>query len=340
VPESILKGLRAHGGKLELHDIADFIVDLKTAIVLADPDTSDIIYNPAWRNGLDARGVRMNTRIATAINGALDGTAKNVKYFKSLMRKANETDRPGILYSGLDMLEEIEALVTDRTIGEIKLNKGTIQDLKFEAGVDLSDSRLRANEIEQHFALKTAAERAVPNALLHEFISKIPDVGDEKLTLIKEDYERKLYTSEVNHEPPPWTQMALVNDIGVALARATVTRQIASIDKQPGPGAFAFARCHNCGEANKHANRDCPIVCTDGRCGFNFCPGARGMVCAVKFETPPSKRNPPLESALGRPLLSHLLDRLDAAWEAKHKKSAKAQPMQVDHPQSGVYDSD
>jgi hypothetical protein len=55
------------------------------------------------------------------------------------------------------------------------------------------------------------------------------------------------------------------------------------------------------------------------------------MVCAVKFSIPPSKRNPPLMNALEppRPILPNLIARLDAAWEAKHKKSVRSQPMEV-----------
>jgi hypothetical protein len=327
VPSDTLKSLRAHGGKLELHDIKDFIIDLKTAIVLADPDSHILVHSERWRDALDAKGIRMNKRIATAIDGALDGGADNVIYLKSILRKAHESTRPGILYSGMDIIEQIEALVTKRTVGEIKLTKDAAKSLVFEAGVDVAKTRLRANEIEQHFALKPAAKRAVPNAIMHEYIKKIPDVGDEGLKLKKERYEDELCTAEMNGESPPWTDDALINGIAVALARAQprVTRQIAVVD------APHLGRCANCGAVGKHAHKDCPGVCTDGNCGFNFCPGTRGMVCAVKFSIPPSKRNPPLMNALEppRPILPNLIARLDAAWEAKHKKSVRSQPMEV-----------
>jgi hypothetical protein len=341
VPAAILAGLQAHGGKLELQDIADFLVDLKTAIKLADPDTHVMLYDPDWRDGLDARGIRMNKRIATAVNGALNPTADNAKYFKSLMRKADASDRPGILCSGMDLLEEIDALVTKRSLGEINLTKDVvIKDLMFEAGAAIPKSRLRANEIEQYFALKPEKERTTPNALLHEYLSKIPDAGDEGLKLRKEHFEAKLYAAEMNGLPSPWTDDELINNIAVALARAKATRQVAAVDAMPPASAGKVQltpkyRCSGCGATGEHLSQECPKKCNNpnGRCcGFNFCPGARGEVCAACFDTPPSKRSPPLTNFFGNPLVDSLVKRLDAAWLGKHpgKEISSVEALAVD----------
>jgi hypothetical protein len=113
-----------------------------------------------------------------------------------------------------------------------------------------------------------------------------------------------------------------VNSIGIALARATPTRHVAGIDAQK-PQLDSKYRCSGCGATGEHLSKECPEKCKDssgrGRCcGFNFCPGARGELCAACADTPPSKRSPPLTNFFGNPLIPGLVKRLDVAWMGKH----------------------
>ena len=56
------------------------------------------------------------------------------------------------------------------------------------------------------------------------------------------------------------------------------------------------------------------VMCGD--CGMNFCPVARHEVCAVVFDTPPSKRA--LKNGLGKDLFPNLVAKLDKLWQTKH----------------------
>ena len=51
--------------------------------------------------------------------------------------------------------------------------------------------------------MKTDAERAAPNALLHEIIAKMPNPDNSTLKLKKEEYEDKLYKAEMHGGSPP-----------------------------------------------------------------------------------------------------------------------------------------
>ena len=81
-------------------------------------------------------------------------------------------ESPGIMFSGMDILDEIDALIHGRSLGEVKLTTEENENVMFTLGVGLTKTRLTGEEITKNFALKTAAERAVPNALHHELLSK------------------------------------------------------------------------------------------------------------------------------------------------------------------------
>jgi hypothetical protein len=96
VPAATLDGLRSNLGKLALHDIPDFLTDLEGAVSPADTDAFVLMTDPEWRTHMNsARAIRVNARIATAVDGALDENADTVKHLKSILRKANRSDRPG-----------------------------------------------------------------------------------------------------------------------------------------------------------------------------------------------------------------------------------------------------
>jgi hypothetical protein len=212
-------------------------------------------------------------------------------------------------------------------LGEIKLDSKEADAVKFKTGSQVVATRLVANTIKMQFALKTAAERAMPNAFLHELISKIPDTDDSKLTLKKQDFEDDLFESEMNGTPPPWDESKLINSIAVALARASPTAKEVSAAEHPAaspglqppatPSPTPNYQCTNCGDKGVHFAKDCPKKCKD--CGFNFCPGVRFELCAVLADEPPSKRS---LKTFGekRDLFPHLVDKLDKAWEIKHSK--------------------
>ena len=69
--------------------------------------------------------------------------------------------------------------------------------------------------------MKTEAERATPNAILHETIAKIPDsVHPDFATMMiqKRKYEDDLYKTEMVGTPPPWGLNELIDYIAVDLA--------------------------------------------------------------------------------------------------------------------------
>ena len=61
------------------------------------------------------------------------------------------------------MMAEIRALVTERTLGEVKLNTKETAALVFEFGSTLDATRLMADKIKKRFALKPMGERASPS---------------------------------------------------------------------------------------------------------------------------------------------------------------------------------
>jgi len=324
LPTATLAGFRSNLGSLELHNINDFLTDIKAAVGRSDADAHALMSDPQWRTNVNTiRAVRANKRIAAAIDGALDKSADGVMFLLSRLRKSERTDRPGVLYSGMDILEEIEALVTERSLGEIKLNKDAVKDVAFEAGAGIVKSRLVADAIEKYHALKPAGERAVVNSIFHEIISKIPTSGDGQLQLKKEKYEDDLYKSEMRRSPPPWTLAELVDDIAVDLARASPVRELSAVDKHAGPKLHSTYACSNCGGVGGHLSKDCPAKCAS--CKFNFCPGAaQQKVCAVLCDVRPSLRTEtsgnPITNFNGRPLFQFLMDKLEAAWVARHEK--------------------
>ena len=149
-------------------------------------------------------------------------------------------------------------------------------------------------------------ERAVENALLHEFIAKIPDTSDAKLTLKKHDFESDLHIAEMHGKPPPWTDDELVTEISVHLARAR--KEVSAVDRTP----RSPMKCANC--KGDHHPRDCDQKCSD--CQLTFCPGNpfRLELCAARADIQPSKRTPPINDVFGKPLPLFLVERLDKAW--------------------------
>ena len=120
--------LKSLMSKLDLTDIADYIVDLKAACSRRDPDAHLLLVSPDWRAVLIGGHPAMidaNKRIAEYVTASIDNNGDNVKRLMSILRQADSTDRPGILFSGMDILEEIAALVTERSLGEIRLSTTT-----------------------------------------------------------------------------------------------------------------------------------------------------------------------------------------------------------------------
>ena len=101
--------------------------------------------------------VNANKRIASALDESLIKTAPGVILLKSNLREAQRTDRPGILYSGMDIIEEIAGLISERSLGEIKLNTKGTKSIVFISGASLNETRLVADSIKKGFVLKTAA---------------------------------------------------------------------------------------------------------------------------------------------------------------------------------------
>lgn len=149
------------------------------------------------------------------------------------------------------------------------------------------------------------------------------------LKIKKSHYQNKLYKAEMAGAPPPWTLKQLIDSIAVDIAVASPARtplppaRLQEVAAAGAPQPFAFGpsyKCNNCGAQAQHLSKDCPVTCSD--CGFNFCPGARGMVCAVCFNDPPSKRG--LKNFNGAPMLEFLVAKLDKAWSQRHKKEVSA----------------
>ena len=317
--------LKALKTKLVLEDIPSWIVDLKAAIGRSDPEAATLLAATNQSELLGPFGsswaFNANKRIANAIDSALDPEGDNVILLKSTLRDVEAGDRPGVLASGVDMLVEIQALLTERTYGEIKLDKKAMEAVMFSPGATVTETRLIGERVKRQFVLKTHAEQAVPNALLHEIISKIPNMPDA-LKKQKNEYERKLYKTEMIGTPPPWAVGELIAFIGVDLT-AYSRNEVSVTEQRPtgGPAKQTLTpdtKCGNCGATGKHVSRDCPIKCPD--CLLNCCPGnpARGMLCAAKCDIAPSKCIPPLTSFNGRDLPTFCVQKLDTAWKAKH----------------------
>ena len=88
--------------------IQDWIVDLKAACGRRDEAAHILLTSPDWR-ALLAGGhpmlLQANKRIAIYIDACLDKEASTVVLLKSKLREADSTDRPGILFSGMDIQE-------------------------------------------------------------------------------------------------------------------------------------------------------------------------------------------------------------------------------------------
>jgi hypothetical protein len=324
--------------KLEIENIHDWVEDFKYAVGRADKWALRLLAAPDWRALMvdsPEWAVEANKRIATALMASLDSTGPNVVLLKSRLRKSSATDRPGLLYSGMDILDEVTAIVDQRSAGEIKLASKAAECVGFALGASIDESRLVAIQIQKLHELKPAKVRAEENSLHHELISKIPDTSDPLLTMQKKTYENDLHKAEIARPPlpPPWDIDELIDYIAVDIANADPRAKLSSAELSSTEKRTLDAnyRCANCGAVGKHMHHECPAECTDGKCGFNFCPGAHGFQCAIKSVIPPSKRNPPLMNALvpPRPIPDHLLKRLDVAWEAKHHKRVADQPREL-----------
>jgi hypothetical protein len=322
--------------KLELKDIADWITDFTAAVGRVDADAHRLLVSPDWQALMGvppaAWAVNANKRIAAALDSCLDTSGPNVVLLKFALRQADRTDRPGILFSGMDIIEEIHALVGERTLGEIKLSSAAAKKISFELGATLDATRLKGIEIMKEFALKPAIERSVPNALLHEILSKVPQTADPTLKLEFATYEKKLFKTELRGLSPPWSPKELIDNIAVDIAHAptvsALNKEVASVDlPKPKVQLTSTYKCSNCGAVGEHLNQDCPNKCSD--CNFNFCPGARGELCAVLCDQPSSKRS--LQNGIGKDLHPFLVGKLDAAWKLKHPgEEVSALEMQAD----------
>ena len=71
-------------------------------------------------------------------------------------------------------------------------------------------------------------------------------------------------------------------------------------------------KCFNCKAIGKHLSYECPIKCSD--CDNNFCPGARGELCAIVADDAPKD----IKNAFGDSLPDKLQSRLLDAWRKKH----------------------
>ena len=309
--------------KLELPEITNWITDFKSAFGRQRDTTAHLLLTSSDWQAMLAGGhpvlLDANKGIASCIFACLDDTGPNVKRLKSKLRNADRTDRSGILFSGMDVLEEIAALITERSLGEIKLNTITEKPV-LTAGSNLDETRLKAEDIQKNFILKTDAERAVPNALHHEIIGYMPD-SDPVLKIKKQEYESKLYKAEMHKKAVPWTLDELIDEIAVDLARAPPAKEasgasLPSDRGRPPPELNSYTKCGGCGAIGKHLSRDCPEKCK--HCGLNFCPGNRGMVCAIECVEQPSKRD--IKNALGYPMYPTLVAKLDQLWSKKHNK--------------------
>ena len=317
------KTLSTLKSKLDLPDISDYIIDLTAACGRRAPDAHLLLVSPDWHAHL-AGGhptmVNANKRIAEYINASIDKDGSNVKRLMSKLRKAETTDRPGILFSGMDILEEIAALITERSIGEIKLSALSTKPT-LNAGATVDQTRLTADEIQKNFVLKTESERAIPNALFHEILSYMPE-SDPTLTLKKQEYQSKLYKAEMHKKSVPWTLDELIDEIAVDLARASPAKEASGASRpsdRPPAELTPTYRCASCGATGQHLSKDCTKKCP--KCNFNFCPGNRSMLCAVQCVEQPSTRS--LKNFFDRDLHPYLVSKLDKAWAAKHGKQIK-----------------
>ena len=310
--------------------ICNWITDFTAAFGRLRDNTAHLLLTaPDWHAML-AGGhpavVEANKKIATCIFACLDDSSTTVKRLKTKLRTADRTDRPGILFSGMHILDEIAALITERSLGEIKLNS-TNEKPVLKAGAKIDETRLVSDQIQKNFVLKTETERAVPNALLHDIIDYMP-ASDPILKIKKDEYETKLYKAEMHKNEPPWTVDELVDEIAVDLAKASPAKEVSAADRpsdRPPPVLHPQLRCASCGAVGEHLPRDCPIKCT--KCNFNFCPGNRGMVCAVECVEQPSKRS--LKNYLGRDRHEFLVGKLDKAWATKHGKTIEVSTAEL-----------
>jgi hypothetical protein len=142
-----LAGLKT---KLELEDIHDWVEDFKYAVGRADKWALQLLNAPDWRAlmaNAPVWAVEANKRIATALMASLDSTGPNVVLLKSRLRKLNATDRPGLLYSGMDILEEVTAMVDQRSAGEIKLTSKAAECFGFSLGASIAESIRRTGAV-------------------------------------------------------------------------------------------------------------------------------------------------------------------------------------------------
>ena len=103
----------------------------------------------------------------------------------------------------------------------------------------------------------------------------------------------------------------------------TLHVRLQAVDKHAGPKLHSTYACSNCGGVGGHLSKDCPAKCAS--CKFNFCPGAfQQKFCAVLCDVRPSLRTEtsgnPITNFNGRPLFQFLMDKLEAAWVARHEK--------------------
>ena len=276
---------------LELVLVNDFLIDFKAAIGNVDADAFRLLDAVDWRALLDGSprwAVDANRRIAEGLFAAFDSGAPNVKRLKSVLRAAESGVSPGIMSSGMDIVEEVRGLVHGRSAGEVKMDAKEGDGLVFKVGAPMSVNRSIADSIEQHFAIRSPAERAVENGILHLMISKVPLSTDPLLAVQKRMYENDLHKAEMASppQPPPWSVRSLVDMISVDLASvgALASKEVSTVDKGGAPAELhSKYACANCGVVGQHISRDCPTKCLG--CKFSFCPGAaQAKVCAVSFD--------------------------------------------------------
>ena len=110
------KALEALKTQLEIHKIAAFLVDFRASIARVDKTAYKLLMTSDWRIFLHSESgsgqyTDANARIADVLDSVMDPKADNVILLKSSLREADASYRPGILCSGMDMIDKIRALV-------------------------------------------------------------------------------------------------------------------------------------------------------------------------------------------------------------------------------------
>ena len=256
-------------------------------------------------------------RLARILDAVLDKESVYVKnFYLDVDREQRDSGTP-VLVSGFAMLGLIRRMAlyadgTDRDEAEEEFR----DKVYFKLGMSKADVISKAGVLEQDLARVPQLTLGRPYPLLHWLIEKMPSaLSEEKKTL-----KRDLRHGERRREGPMWDDKELARIIASDIHAASVGEREAAV-------AAAAAAA-----AGRQTARVPAGPCQ--KCGFDFCPGARGNACAAAWNRRPSVTENPVCDANRTPLTERQHAELARVWDRKAAER-RARPRRANVGEAG-----